>query len=222
MRFWIAAALAFYGFSYSAGAETRFVEDSDELLKIPVNVTGVLKAKPQDGWFVRSAYFKAIGDNAIGDPGYYMNPLTAREQARLSAAEGVYSCYRRDKANATKGKFQFGRNADGRRYARIARQQQLEKGLSDDEKILIEAGKVVAAVVALYTGDPEAYVAGSEGWKNVIGTVHSTTNFRRRLDMTPTVVDGRERWNAQGRFSITVKRYYNCWITMRFQLNYQP
>ncbi|MEZ2127612.1 MULTISPECIES: hypothetical protein [unclassified Sinorhizobium] len=222
MRVWIAFALVLCVFTDSARAETRFMEDSDELLKIPVNVTGVLKAKPQDGWFVRTAYFKAIGDNASGDPGYYMYPLTAREQAKLSAAEGVYACYRRDKVNATKGKFQFGRYANGMRYARVARQQQLEKGLSKDQKTLVEAGKVVAAVVALYTGDPEAYVAGSEGWENLIGTVHSTTNFRRRLDMTPTVIHGKERWRAEGKFSITVKRYYNCWTAMRFQLNYKP
>lgn len=203
-----------------AHGKTIFVGDSGELQRIPVGVTGVLKAKRQDGWFVRSAYFKAVGDNATGDPGYYMVPLTGNEQKQLSEAEGIYSCYRRDRANGTKGRFQFGKHASGERYASVDREIQLEKGLSDDAKILIEAGKVVAAIVALYTGDPEAYVAGSKEWENLIGTVHEETDFSRRKDMTPTIIGGQERWNADGVFSITVKRYYNCWITMRFKLDY--
>ncbi len=215
----IVAICSLYFMPLAAQGKIVFIGNSEQLLKIPVGVTAKLEGPREDGWFLRTAYFKAPGDGLKGDPGFYMTPLTAREQEQLTEAQGVYTCYRRDKAKATKGKFKFGRNDAGTLWGSVQRQRQLKKGLSKDAKILVEAGKVIAAVVALYTGNPQTYVKGSKGWEQLIGKVHETTDFSQRMDMTPTVVENRqERWNAEGKFTITVKRYYNCWITMRLRL----
>ncbi|MGR9422192.1 hypothetical protein [Rhizobium leguminosarum] len=207
-----------------------------QLFAIPVNVTGVLDGPRSRGWHSRTAFYKAFGDRKCvfrnpkrpnpfnmkcnfsgGDPAYYMRPFTSAEEARLKEVQGVWTCYRRDRANSTAGAFKFGVDDKGKPYAVVNRSKQLPKGMSGDFKKFIEAGKVVAVALGIYRGDPAGGVQDAESWESAMKTLDGYTNTSKRTDMTPTIIHGRERWVAERNFSITVKRYYNCLIDIRFK-----
>ncbi|MEY9780327.1 hypothetical protein [Sinorhizobium fredii] len=225
-----------FAFCNAASAETQFVTSERQLVAIPVNVTGVLNGPRSRGWHTRTAFYKALGDRKCvfrnpkrpnvfnmkcnfsgGDRGFYMQPFSSAEEARLEEVQGVWTCYRRDRENSTAGAFKFGVNDRGKRYAVVNRSRQLKKGTSGDFKKFIEAGKVVAVALGIYRGDPAGGVQDAKAWESAMKTLDGFTNTSKRRDMTPTVIKGQERWVREGSFSITVKRYYNCTIDMRFK-----
>jgi hypothetical protein len=217
MKYAVFGMLTFCSLSGAALAQTA-VQNEEELSFVAVNKTAILVGEESDGWKRRVAFFRAPGDGLKGDPGYYMVPFTTTETKSLKEVQGIWACYQRGGAKQTKGAFHFGVNEVGRRFAYVDRQVQLKKGLSGDQKKLISAGQVATAIVALYFGNPTIYTKGSKIWEEGINKIDKyNTNKKRRIDMTPTIINGRERWVAQGVFSITVKRYYNCGVTLRYK-----
>ncbi|MER8567619.1 hypothetical protein NKH85_17105 [Mesorhizobium sp. M0924] len=218
MKYFLLGVIAFCSLVGDAFAQIA-VQNEEALRNVRVGRTAILDGEESGGWNRRVAFYKARGDGLRGDPGYYMYPFTSAEMKKLKDVQGVWTCYRRDQANYTKGAFHFGRNDKGDRFSTVNRQVQLSKGLSADQKKLISAGQVVAAIVAIYAGDPTIYAKGSKAWEEGINVAdQNNTNKRKRIDMTPTIIDGKDRWLKQGIFTLTVKRYYNCGVTLRYKL----
>jgi hypothetical protein len=90
--------------------------------------------------------------------------------------------------------------------------------MSDDFKKFIEAGRVVAVALGIYRGDPVGGLNDADSWESAMKTLDGYTNTSMRRDMTPTVIRGRERWVAERHFSLTVRRYYNCIVDVRFKI----
>lgn len=220
MKCFLLGTIAFCSLVSSAFAQVA-VQNEEELRAIGVEKTAILEGDDKSGgWSRRVAFFKAPGEGVEGDPGYYMYPFTSSEMKKLKDVQGVWTCYRRDRDNFTKGAFHFGRDEKGKKFSTVNRQVQLSKGLSADQKKLISAGQVVAAIVAIYAGDPTIYAKGSKAWEDgIVVADKNNTNKKKRIDMTPTIIKGRDRWLKQGKFSLTVKRYYNCGITLRYKLS---
>ena len=210
-------AMVAAGWSADGSAQT-FVKDEEELKATKAAISAILEGDTVRGWSTREVLYKALGDNAFGDPGYHIYLFTKSEEEALKEVQGTYACYRQDKTNFTAGSFDFGRNDNGSRYSYVNREVQLPKRMSGELRNVVSVGQVVAFILAVYYENPAIYEKGSKAWEDSLKDVQRNTDFSKGLDMSPTVIEGRERWSAQGRISLTVQRYYNCGATVRYKL----
>lgn len=176
-----------------------------------------LERGESNGWKSRSVYYVGHGDNK-NEPRFRFGIFTGDEIANLKEAKGFYACYRRDGQGQTRGKFRFGIGDNGKKFSSVDRQLQLPKEPSADQKNVLKAGKDLLKVLAIYYNAPEIDKDGSKHWESFIGTVTNRKNPEGRIDMSPTIEKGQDRWLYEKKFSFTVERYWNCRVDVLYQL----
>jgi hypothetical protein len=203
---------------FGGPASAQIAVSSEEGLKTVKSARTAVLHVPNNsaagGWnYV--AYYKGCGDKCSYKTAY-MTPFTKEQEKALKDLRGTYTCVRRDKANYTKGSFHFWRDDKGKPQAAVNRAVQLPKAMSTDLKNLADAGKFVAKALGVYFKSKEIEGLGPL-WANAVHDVRNVFDDSKRADNSPTIVGGQERWTANEHFTLTVARYYNCALYMRYE-----